>query len=357
MLNQQLRNELSRPADFGAASGSPTLARAEQHCTQARRKPGAAATLLTAALLAVSPLLPGCAPAKPSGAGASGTAAVQPPKSNTPGAGSAQPKPPQEQPPALPPVERFDLRIVQSYPHDPMAFTQGLLFRDGMLFESTGQRGSSSLRQVDLESGSVLRRVDLATAPALAPHGYSYFAEGLAAVGNKLYQLTWQEHVCFIWDLASFELLGRFSYSGEGWGLCHDGNRLILSDGRPHLRFFEPHPERPGEYRESGRVEVTYNKEPVDKLNELEWIDGQVWANRWQSSEVLRIDPVSGRVVGLINCQPLIDAMALMPDVPVAGYGPQNVLNGIAYDPIGKRLFMTGKNWPQLFEVELIERK
>jgi glutamine cyclotransferase len=357
MRNQQPSTDLSKPADSRAASGGARLARAAQQGAQARRGPGAAGALLTAALLALGLQLPGCAPAKPSGAGAKDAAAVQPSKTDAAGTGSAQPKPPPEQPPAPPPVKRFDLRIVHSYPHDPTAFTQGLLFRDGMLFESTGQRGSSSLRQVDLESGSVLRRVDFATAPALAPQGYRYFAEGLAAVGTKLYQLTWQENLCFIWDLNTFELLGRFSYSGEGWGLCHDGNRLILSDGRPYLRFFEPHPERPGEFRETGRVEVTFNKQPVDKLNELEWIDGQVWANRWQTNEVLRIDPATGQVVGLIDCQPLVDAVALEPDIPVYNAGAQNVLNGIAFDPIGKRLFMTGKNWPQLFEVELIERQ
>jgi glutaminyl-peptide cyclotransferase len=138
--------------------------------------------------------------------------------------------------------------------------------------------------------------------------------------------------------------------------LCHDGNRLSLSDGQPHLRFFEVQPERPGEYRENGRLLVTYNDQPVDKLNELEWVDGQVWANRWQSNEVLRIDPATGRVVGLIDCRPLVEAVALIPDVPVPGFGPQNVLNGIAYDPIGRRLFLTGKNWPKLFEIEVITR-
>jgi glutaminyl-peptide cyclotransferase len=301
----------------------------------------------------------GCARVQPEAGNSAGAAqsAPGPTKSNgNPQAGTkAGPGPVAQQTPP-PAVQRFDVRIVRTYPHDPAAFTQGLLFRDGALFESAGQYGSSSLRHVDLESGTVLRRVDFATSPALAPLGSSYFAEGLTAVGNQLYQLTWKEHVCFIWDLQSFELLGRFSYSGEGWGLCHDGNRLILSDGQPYLRFFEVHPDRPGEYRENGRLLVTYNNQPVDKLNELEWVDGQVWANRWQSNEVLRIDPATGRVVGLIDCRPLVEAVALIPDVPVPGFGPQNVLNGIAYDPIGRRLFLTGKNWPKLFEIEVITR-
>jgi glutamine cyclotransferase len=257
-----------------------------------------------------------------------------------------------------PPVARYRLRILRSYPHDPRAFTQGLLFRDGQLFESTGQRGDSSLRRVDLESGTVLQSVDFASSPALGPDGSRLFAEGLECLGDVLYQLTWQEQTCLVWDRHSFELLGRFSYAGEGWGLCSDGERLILSDGLPTgLRFFERSGPGPLDFREQPkRLEVTFQGRLVDRINELEWIDGQIWANRWQSNEIVRIDPVNGRVVGLIDCGILERQVALEPDIPVAGFGPQNVLNGIAWDPIGKRLFLTGKHWPKLFEVELEPR-
>lgn len=302
-------------------------------------RPGPAPVALLA-LLATA-----CAPR-----GQSEAPAIQP-------AGQAPAAAPKPAAPAAP-VARFGLEIVRSYPHDPRAFTQGLLFRDGQLFESAGQRGESSLRRVDLESGTVLQTVDFASSPALGPDGLRFFAEGLECLGDVLYQLTWQEQTCLVWDRHSFELIGRFSYSGEGWGLCTDGQRLILSDGRfPELRFFERSGPGPLDFREQPkRLRVTYEGRDVDRINELEWIDGQVWANRWQSNEILRIDPVSGRVVGLIDCRLLEQQLALEPEVPVPGFGAQNVLNGIAWDPIGRRLFLTGKHWPKLFEVRVVPR-
>jgi len=230
-------------------------------------------------------------------------------------------------------VNIYGYEIVRTYPHDPAAFTQGLEFHDGLLLESTG-RSPSTIRKVRLEDGVVLQRRELD--PAL-------FGEGLTAFGDRLLTLTWRDHKGFIWDAGDLSLKGEFAYAGEGWGLTHDADRLILSDGTPNLRFLDP-----ATMAETGRVAVTLRGRPVARLNELEWIDGQVFANIWQTDVIVRIDPASGKVVGIIDLRGLW---------PVSERKDPNddVLNGIAWDPEGRRLFVTGKNWPTLYEIRLTE--
>jgi glutamine cyclotransferase len=219
--------------------------------------------------------------------------------------------------------------VVRSYPHDPGAFTQGLIFRDGYLFESTGLNGRSSLRKVRLETGEVVqqRRVDT-----------RYFAEGLTDWGGRLIQLTYTTNVAFVYDLATFALQDSFTYPGEGWGLTHDGKRLIMSDGTARLRFLDPLT-----HREIGRLAVTADGRPVDHLNELEVVKGQVYANIWLTNRIALIDPASGRVSAWL------DLTGLLP----AGAAGHDVLNGIAWDAARDRLFVTGKLWPRLFEIKL----
>ena len=222
-------------------------------------------------------------------------------------------------------------RVVSSYPHDPKAFTQGLVFADGHLYESTGLEGRSSLRMVDLETGRVLQEL-----PVPKP----YFAEGLTAWGSKLVQLTWQSHIAFIYDRFSFRLVSTGKYVGEGWGLTTDGKALILSDGSAQLRFVDPQT-----FRESRRVTVKDHGRPVTRLNELEMVNGEIYANVWYSDRIARISPVSGKVLGWINLA------GLLPESERSD--PQAVLNGIAYDAEHDRLFVTGKLWPRLFEIKI----
>jgi glutamine cyclotransferase len=218
---------------------------------------------------------------------------------------------------------------VRSYPHDSTAFTQGLVWRNGTLYESTGRYGQSSLRIVELETGRVVQKVDLAQ---------TYFAEGLAAVGDTLYQLTWKEGVAFIYDAAALRPLGQVTYTGEAWGLASDGRRLIVSDGSSYLTFVEP-----GTFTVDTTIRVTDGGAPVDQLNELEWVRGEVWANVWHTNQIVRIDPATGRVKGRL------DLSALLPQVS----DPEAVLNGTAYDPQGNRLLVTGKLWPRLYEISI----
>ena len=220
--------------------------------------------------------------------------------------------------------------VINSYPHDEEAYTQGLIYVDGKLFESTGLDGASSVRRVDLESGQVLQITHL---------GAGFFGEGLAKWGDQLLQLTWQENTCFIWDATTFASQGTFSYTGEGWGLTHDGRRLIMSDGSSTLRFRDP-----VTFLETGSLAVTDDGSPVNLLNELEWIRGEVFANRYLTNRIARIDPDTGDVIAWIDLTGLLD-----PVPPGA-----EVLNGIAWDEAGERLFVTGKLWPSLFEIELV---
>ena len=245
---------------------------------------------------------------------------------------------PRETPPSGDGIPTHGYRIVNVYPHDPQAFTQGLVYHGGYLYESTGggvqltSRPSvpSSLRKVEIETGRVLRE------HTLEPR---FFGEGLALLEGRLYQLTWRSRVGFVYDLADFAEVGGFRYATEGWGLTHDGAALILSDGSAHLSWRDP-----ATFDELRRVEVRHEGEPVRRLNELEWIDGEVWANVLESNRVARIDPESGAVTGWVDLAGLL----------TTGERRQaDVLNGIAYDAGGGRLFVTGKLWPWTFEVEI----
>lgn len=222
-------------------------------------------------------------------------------------------------------------QLVATYPHDVGAFTQGLFIHDGQLYESTGQVGESVLRRVDLESGAVLQEVDL---PGRV------FGEGSTQIGDEIFVLSWRAQTGFIYDPESFDLIDQFSYPGEGWGLTTDGTHLIMSDGSARLRILDP-----TEMSLQRELVVTLNGRPVARLNELEWIDGEIWANVWMTSTIVRINPESGAVTGMLNLR------AFTPD-SVAGSNDA-VLNGIAYDRDSGRIFVTGKMWPVLYEIVL----
>jgi glutaminyl-peptide cyclotransferase len=226
---------------------------------------------------------------------------------------------------------KYGYEIVHIYPHDPAAFTQGLVFTDGKLLEGTGQPGRSSLREVELQTGHVMKRVDIPE---------PYFGEGIALLNNKIYQLTWQHQVGFIYDAQKFEQVGKFNYSGEGWGLTTDGHSLILSDGSNRIRFIDP-----DSFQVTRTIAVLDGKVPVNELNELEYINGEIYANIWHDDRIATIDPQTGRVTGWI------DLTGLLPPGDVQD--EEAVLNGIAFDQGGNRLFVTGKLWPRLFEIKL----
>jgi glutamine cyclotransferase len=231
-------------------------------------------------------------------------------------------------------AERLKVQVVASYPHDRGAFTQGLIVRDGFFYEGTGLNGRSSIRKVKLETGEILRQ------KALEPH---YFGEGITEWKGTLLQLTWQSEIGFVYDANTFERTKTFAYKGEGWGLTHDGQRLVLSDGTPTLRFLDP-----ATFKETGAVTVRDPRGRVDDLNELEFVQGEIFANVWQTDRIARIDPADGRVTGWIDLSGLLSA---------AERGtPDAVLNGIAYDADADRLFVTGKLWPRVFEIRLIKR-
>lgn len=233
--------------------------------------------------------------------------------------------------PPHPPVEIFE--VVQAYPHDPEAFTQGLVYVDGRLFESTG-RFPSTVREVNLEDGVVIARADL---------DLSYFGEGLTEMDGRLYSITWRNQEGFVWDRDALTgPIARFTYEGEGWGLTDDGESLILSDGTPVIRFLDPET-----FSVEREITVTFRGRPVAWLNELEWVDGFILANLWTQDLIARIDPETGVVVGVI------DLTGLLPE-EARNDPADDVLNGIAWDEAGRRLFVTGKNWPTLFEIRLI---
>ncbi len=226
-------------------------------------------------------------------------------------------------------------QIVHTYPHDPRAFTQGLLYVDGHLYESTGLNGRSSIRMVDLNTGRVLQKYDL---PA------DQFGEGLTDWGSTLVQLTWQAHKGFVYDRFSFALLKTFSYPGEGWGLTHDEHQLIMSDGTSYLRILDPKT-----FQETRRIHVTTpNGQGIEDLNELEYVRGEIYANIWHSDRIARISPKTGKLLGWIDLTGLRD--------PSTKGNPDAVLNGIAYDAKDNRLFVTGKLWPKLYEIKVIAR-
>jgi glutaminyl-peptide cyclotransferase len=219
---------------------------------------------------------------------------------------------------------------VKAYPHDPGAFTQGLIFRDGVLFESTGYNGQSSVRKVKLETGEVLQRYNVDA---------RYFAEGMTDWGNRLIQLTYTTNVGFVYDLSSFALQRTFTYTGQGWGLTHDAKRLIMSDGTSSLRFLDPET-----LKETGRIVVKDGASPIDNLNELEFVKGEIYSNVWMTDRIAIISPESGRVTAWIDLTGIRG--------PIRSSG-EDVLNGIAYDAAGDRLFVTGKYWSRLFEIRV----
>ncbi|HOX71004.1 MAG TPA: glutaminyl-peptide cyclotransferase [Dokdonella sp.] len=225
----------------------------------------------------------------------------------------------------------LDFEVVKAWPHDRGAFTQGLIYRDGFLYESTGLNGRSSLRKVSLETGEVVQHLKVAN---------EYFAEGLTDWKNRLIQITWQSKTGFTYDLKTFEPGEPFHYSGEGWGITHDTKRLIMSDGTSTLRFLDPKT-----YAQTGTLEVTYLGKPLANLNELEFVRGRIFANVWQSTSIVVIDPANGRVTAQLDLPALLSA-----DDRSTGV---DVLNGIAYDAKTDRLFVTGKLWPKVFEIRL----
>lgn len=235
-------------------------------------------------------------------------------------------------PSPTPSVPVYGYQIVATYPHDPGAFTQGLVYLDGVLYEGTGLLGRSTLRRVDLETGQILQSRALSE---------TLFGEGIAVWGERIYQLTWQSNLGLIYDRETFEPVGQWSYEGEGWGLTHDGTHLIMSDGTAVLRFLDP-----DDLSEVRRIEVHDERGPLANLNELEYINGQVYANVWRTGRIARIDPQSGQVLAWIDLDPLV--------AQVNAAGAVDVLNGIAYDPEADRLLITGKLWPNLYEIDLV---
>lgn len=228
-------------------------------------------------------------------------------------------------------VPLYGYEVVNTFPHDPDAYTQGLVYYEGKFLESTGRQGKSSLRNVELETGKVLKQVDVPT---------PYFAEGITLLNGKIYQLTWQHHIGFIYDAATFKKLREFSYEGEGWGLTNDGNSLILSDGTDRIRFLDP-----STFKVQKTIAVLDKRVPVARLNELEFIRGEIYANVWTEDRIARIDAKTGQVTGWIQLAGLIPRTEL--------HDEEAVLNGIAYDQAHDRLFVTGKLWPKVFEIRL----
>jgi glutamine cyclotransferase len=271
-------------------------------------------TWLAVGLLALA----GCA--RKSSALAAATTAPTPPPAAAAGS-----------PAAAPTAAAYGYQVVDVRPHDREAFTQGLVFLKGVFFESTGLNGRSSLRRVDPLTGRVLQKVDVAA---------QYFAEGMTILDGRIYQLTWQSQKGFVYDLETFARQREFSYTGEGWGLTTDGHSLIMSDGTNQIRFLDP-----ATFRVTRTIQVLDHGAPLPRLNELEYVKGEILANIWQTQSVARINPADGTVTGMIDFSGLL--------APSDYDRNTDVLNGIAYDPAGDRLFVTGKNWPKLFEVRL----
>lgn len=231
------------------------------------------------------------------------------------------------------PVPTYGYQVVRSYPHDRTAFTQGMIFRGGFFYEGTGLNGRSGIRKVKVETGEVVQ---------VKPLAQEYFGEGITDWKGQLVQLTWQSEVGFVYDANTFEPVKRWTYSGEGWGLTHDDTRIIMSDGSAQLRFLDP-----STFKETGRITVRDANGPVQRLNELEYVKGEIFANVWQTERVVRISPKDGRVTGWIDLAGLLS--------PAERSGT-DVLNGIAYDAAGDRLFVTGKLWPRVFEIKLTRK-
>jgi glutaminyl-peptide cyclotransferase len=231
-------------------------------------------------------------------------------------------------------IYEYGFEVVREYPHDRQAFTQGLFVLDGFLYESTGLIGKSSIRKVSLDTGQVVSRYDVPQ---------KYWQEGIVNWKQEIIGLTWQQETGFVFDLKSLQPKRKFSYSGEGWGLTHDGTQLIMSDGTSELRFWDP-----ATLQEKSRLLVTFRGKPVVRLNELEWVKGEILANVWMTDLIARINPVNGKVIGWINLTGLLKSSERIE-------GQTDVLNGIAYDAKSDRLFVTGKNWPKLFQIRLVK--
>lgn len=231
-------------------------------------------------------------------------------------------------------VPEYAYKIIHVYPHDRTAFTQGLEYRGGFLYEGTGLYGQSTLRKEDLATGKVLK--ELALAPQL-------FGEGITVLNEHIVQLTWQSHIGFVYDQSTFRLLKNFSYPGEGWGLANDGRTIYMSDGTAQIRYLDP-----ATLQELKRITVHDGDTPIENLNELEWVRGELYANVWQTNRIARIDPKNGTVVGWIDLSGLLTQEELE-----SGVG---VLNGIAYDSAKDRLFVTGKLWPKLFQIRVVRK-
>ncbi|HVY90656.1 MAG TPA: glutaminyl-peptide cyclotransferase [Hyphomonadaceae bacterium] len=244
----------------------------------------------------------------------------------------ADPAPPAAVAPAEAAVPLYTYKVVASYPHDTGAFTEGLFVQDGFLYEATGNVGESSIRKVELSTGKVLQKRDV---PA------PYFGEGIIAWKGQLYELTWQHQKGFKYDLATFAPKGEWTYPGEGWALTTDGQKIFMSDGTSEIRILNP-----DTLAETGRIKVTLSGAPVDQLNELEFIKGEIWANVWMTDRIVRIDPATGKVVGTVYLGGLLSEAD-------RGKSQPDVLNGIAYDAAGDHIYVTGKNWPKLYEIKV----
>jgi glutaminyl-peptide cyclotransferase len=235
----------------------------------------------------------------------------------------------------LPEPAQYGYRIVKTYPHDRAAFTQGLEYRDGFLYEGTGLPGRSSLRKVDLDTGRVVQKYDLPQ---------PFFGEGVTVVNQQIFQLTWQSQTGFVYDKSAFRVLRSFNYPGEGWGLTNDGKHMYMSDGTPNIRVWDA-----ATLKEVRRITVKDGAAPVTALNELEWVRGEIYANVWQTDRIARISPADGKVLGWIDLTGII-AKNERPEADA-------VLNGIAYDAAGDRLFVTGKLWPKIFEIKVVPKR
>ena len=232
-------------------------------------------------------------------------------------------------------VVDYTYKVVHTYPHDPEAFTEGLFYLDGYLYESTGLEEHSSVRKVRLETGEVVQKHDLPP---------QYFGEGIVNWKNRIDQLTYKSEVGFVYDRGTFNVESQFQYPGEGWALTQDGKRIIMSDGTPEIRFWDPET-----LKELGRVTVTLDGQPLKDVNELEWVKGEIYANVWMTDEIVRIDPNTGKVTGRVDLTGILDPSLRVP-------GETDVLNGIAWDAKQDRLFVTGKKWPKLFEIQLVKK-
>ncbi len=228
--------------------------------------------------------------------------------------------------------ELMTFEVIATIPHEPAAFTQGLAIHDGQLYEGTGRYGESTLRRVELATGRVEKMTALSS---------TYFGEGITIFGGRIYQLTWQNNLTLVYDIETFDRVGTLRHDGEGWGLTHDGTHLIVSDGSASIRFHDPET-----FEVVRRLSVHADGNPVNSLNELEYINGEIWANLWYQDRIVRISPETGAVLGWIDLSGLY---------PRSRRASEDVLNGIAYDADADRLFVTGKNWPWLYEIEIVQ--